>query len=151
MALYGIERLNRLKDSIVNMPVENFMADITQENKDFIEDKNTESLEQGLDSDGNLITPEYSPFTVAYKKSIGATFDVVTLKDKGDFHKSITAEVKPYGFEMVANDNKWGKLVEKYGEAIVGISKVDVEELRGEVYLPNLIFKVKDYFRQLNG
>ena len=61
----------------------------------------------GQKSDGSIIRPAYSPATVRLKIRKGQPDDRVTLKDKGDFYKSI----KP----MVPEDVLIALMIHKYG------------------------------------
>lgn len=143
MALDAIEqlqqKLRRLPDQVDGM-----MQRITERNKAIIEDKVIAQMQAGLNSDGQPITPAYSPFTVAYKKSIGAAFDRVTLEGDGDFYKGEKVEVHAEGFQTTNTDRKWGKLTEKYGD-VTDLSPKSTEELREEVYLPELHEEINDY------
>lgn len=144
MAQDAIEQLQKKLRSLPDA-IDDMMQRITEENRAVIEDKNIAQLEAGLDAEGSPIEPEYSPFTVAYKKSIGQPFDRVTLHDSGSFYKGMKANVFSNGFEMFNSDSKWGKLTEKYGD-VAGLSEKSIEELREEVYLPGLQEDVKEFF-----
>jgi hypothetical protein len=140
------KRLEKLKQALRNIPAEAMLERITDENKSLIEDKNIAQLEAGKDSNANDITPAYSEFTKRYKQSKGQVYDRVTLHDTGSFYNGITANPMSTGFEMINNDSKWGKLTEKYGEAIIGLSEKSISELREEVYYPEMKRELVNYF-----
>lgn len=98
-------------------------------------------LFEGLDGDGNEITPGYSEITVIIKQAKGQPTDRVTLKDTGEFYNSFDVVVTLDGVQMVADTIKGNNdLIKIYGEAITGIS----EESK-KVYLEYF----KDEFRNL--
>lgn len=75
---------------------------------------NREALEDGEYTNSDPIKPEYSPYTVRKKQIKGQRYDVVTLKDKGDFHKSIRYDVIDDKVTVSATDWKTKVLNPKY-------------------------------------
>ena len=86
-------------------------------------DKQRDQLFSGINAEGDQITPEYSPRTVAIKKKKGQPTDRVTLRDTGEFYGGIFLEVRDSeGLYIVdSQDEKTGSLVKKYGEDILGL------------------------------
>lgn len=100
-----------------------------KENEGQIIDLNTEEqLMKGLDSDGQAITPGYTPFTVSIKRQKGQPTDRVTLKDEGDFHRSFKIAYGNDAFAIYADDPKAQKLERKYGNEIFGLTDDNLQE-----------------------
>jgi hypothetical protein len=55
--------------------------------------------------------------------------DRVTLRDTGDFHKSIKVDADRTYFEIYATDWKTDDLKEKYGDEILGLTPENKAEL----------------------
>lgn len=142
------QRLEQLKQALKEVPIDAMFETVTQANTATIEQKNIDQLDAGLDGEGKPITPEYSPFTVAAKKKIGAVWDRVTLEHTGAFRASIAPDIQARGFEMVASDNKWGILTEMYGD-VVKLNPQSKEELKQEVYKPGILEQLKNYFDRI--
>lgn len=60
----------------------------------------------------------YKPKTIQIKKRKGQPTTRVTLRDTGDFHKSMYVVFDAEGFYITASDEKTPDLVKKYGEEI---------------------------------
>lgn len=121
-----------------------WMQEITDEVSEEIEDLNTGQLDHGIDSEGQEITPFYTPFTVRLKKAKGQEADFVTLEDTGAFRRSFTTEVFRDRFEINATDSKRQELVDKYTKEIFGLTEESQEALR-EIYKDYLEEKIRDY------
>ena len=76
----------------------------------------------GLRSDGSEIEPSYTRLTKQIKSEKGQPYDRVTLKDTGSFYKKTFIKLDPDGFEFDSADPKRDELVEKYKEAIFGLT-----------------------------
>lgn len=83
---------------------------------------------QGIDSEGQAITPGYTPFTVSIKRGKGQPTDHVTLRDTGDFHRSFKISYGTDAFAIYADDPKAQKLENKYGAEIFGLTDENVDE-----------------------
>jgi len=59
----------------------------------------------------------YTRTTIRYKISKGQPADRTTLKDKGDFHVSITIDAYPDRFEISSSVSHSKYLIAKYGPA----------------------------------
>lgn len=93
-------------------------------------------LNEGKRGDNSEITPEYTPFTKVIKRAKGQPSDRVTLKDSGDFWKSIKTSPTDSFVELYATDKKTNELLAKYGELVLGLNKTNITILQG---------KFKDY------
>lgn len=83
----------------------------------------------GIDSEGNEINPGYTEFTIKIKMEKGQPFDKVTLKDTGDFHNSLYIRYAKGEFEIMSDDPKADKLMEKYGEEILGLINENLQDI----------------------
>lgn len=84
--------------------------------------RDTQLFERGIDAEGNLITPEYTPFTVSLKQFSGQVADHVTLRDTEAFHNSFLMDAASFPVEITASDPKTGELKSKYGDDIFGLT-----------------------------
>lgn len=137
--------LQDLIKRLTSIPTTDFVREIVEENKPYLEDKNTEQLNAGMSSDGSNIYPPYSPFTKAIKAAKGQPFDRVTLKDEGDFHSSIKAQAEANGFTMKATDWKAEGLQIVYGEEILGLSEDSIAEFKEDIVRPEMIDKTRNH------
>lgn len=117
-----------LLDGLTSIDIAAMVKASVEAHKAEIEDLNTDQLNAGLSANGQRITPPYVPFTVAIKQAKNQPSDRVTLKDEGDFHKSIFVKTHQNAFEMDATDPKTPALVGKYGEAILGLTDRNIDE-----------------------
>lgn len=95
--------------------------------KDFT-DKQREQLFSGINAEGDEITPEYSPRTVAIKRKKGQPTDRVTLRDTGDFYAGIFIEPREDIYVVDSADEKAGALQKKYGEEIFDLAPKNKEK-----------------------
>ena len=79
-------------------------------------------FKEGVDSNGVELIPPYADSTVARKKRKGDPYDHVTLRDEGDFHRSIEFDYREDEVAFVSFDSKYFYLSEKYGDAILGLT-----------------------------
>lgn len=107
-------------------------------------DLNIEQMMAGQDSDGNRITPEYAPFTIEIKKAKGQPYDRVTLKDEGDFHRSMFMKADNFPVMFDSKDSKTDDLTRKYGNSIFGLTKQHLGDFKEDISED-----VKKYYRDL--
>ena len=88
----------------------------------------------GENSKGSLIKPKYANSTISIKKSKGQPYDRVTLRDTGDFHKSLKVVAYDNYVEVYSDSLKALGLVEKYGDDIFGV-RDDLMREFVEVYI----------------
>jgi hypothetical protein len=149
-----IEELIESYTKILNNSVLNIFELIEKailEHRDKFEDANREQLKHGLSAlDEKITAPSnlpyqfYAPFTVREKKRKNQEHKFITLKDSGDFHKSITMKLTPDGFSLDATDPKKNKLVIKYGEEVLGITEANLNILLKGQIVPELISIIKN-------
>lgn len=101
-----------------------------KDNEAAILDLNIEDqlFQQGIDSDGQAITPGYTPLTISIKRQKGQPTDRVTLRDEGDFHRSFQISYGNDAFGIYATDQKAQKLERKYGKEIFGLTDQSLQE-----------------------
>lgn len=128
------ERLNTFKNS---KAVE-IIYQVIKDNEDDVIDLNIDQMEEGIDSEGELIRPAYSPMTISIKKKKGQPYKIVTLKDKGDFHESVFLIYTGDSIKFTADDSKTKKLRGKYGQVIFGLNKSSLRKFRNFIAIPIL-------------
>lgn len=110
-------RLRAFKDSLPQL-----LEDIVRDKEDVIVSAiaNNQLYSRGINGRGKKIMDyaPYAPRTIKNKKRKGQPTTRVTLRDTGDFHKSMFVVFDPEGFYVTANDEKTPYLVKKYGEEI---------------------------------
>lgn len=102
-------------------------AEIVQMNVDRL-------YELGTYTTGASIEPPYTPFTVRVKRSKGQETGHVTLRDTGDFHKSIYVRFERDQMVVLASDPKTQKLANKYGKQILGFTDQDLAVIQAKIY-----------------
>lgn len=134
------KRLERfdLLEAITN-GMEQYEEDLVDLNKD-------QMNEQGVDSKGNRIEPDYAPSTVAVKTAEGQTFSHVTLRDTGSFQRSMYLFIQGDSFDFDSSDSKTPDLVAKYGDNIFGLTS----ESKREAFTM-LIPSIVRQFKQITG
>ena len=93
-----------------------------------MEDQNRAQLLEGKLSNNSDITPPYADFTIKIKKRKGQKHSNVTLKDTGEFYKSIYADPVNDGIIFGANDEKANKLESKYSSDIFGLTDANLDK-----------------------
>ena len=105
-------------------------------NKDVLKTMQTEQqMFAGQTATEEAIKPSYQPATINYKKRTGQPFDRVTLKDTGDFYKSIEIEAKANDFVISTQISYSIYLVEKYAD-ILGITDTNLNTFVNNYTLP---------------
>jgi len=116
------KRATSLKRGGINALIQ----ELIKSNVKYIKELQTEEqMYEGVRSDGSDILPEYTPYTKFIKrllKSPAQPTDRVTLKDSGDFYNKVYIKMDRDGFELDSADPKRDELVEKYKEAIFGLT-----------------------------
>lgn len=113
---------------------------------EIVEIQTMEQLFQGEFADGSMIRPAYTPFTISIKKKKGQPTDRVTFKDTGKLYDSIKLNVFADRAEIVSNDSKVPKLLEKYKGPIFGIQPKKLAEFVEEKLRPLVVQNVLDEF-----
>lgn len=124
----NVWQLKRATDEIIRDYYKELINILSSLAKDIAE-TNADQLFAGLRADDTDIEPAYKPFTIAIKKEKGQPTDRVTLKDTGEFHRSIFVKFTNNTIIIDSNNDLRDKLVEKYGAAIFGLTKQNKEAL----------------------
>lgn len=124
----NVWQLKRATDEIIRDYYKELINILSSLTKDIAE-TNADQLFAGLRADDTGIEPAYKPFTIAIKKEKGQPTDRVTLKDTGEFHRSIFVKFTNNTIIIDSNNDLRDKLVEKYGAAIFGLTKQNKEAL----------------------
>ncbi|MGI4871387.1 MAG: hypothetical protein ACRYFX_09430 [Janthinobacterium lividum] len=141
----SLARLDSLTAGLKRLPalLTATVGQVVQENAYVLELDNQHQLEEGLDTNGRDIGPEYTVTTVEIKKEKGQDADRVTLKDSGAFYRSLVARVRSQDVELVGTDSKTQELQQKYGNAVVGLSDEAVQDFREEYIRPELEYQTR--------
>lgn len=124
-----------------------------KDNEAAILDLNIEDqlFQQGIDSEGQAITPGYSPLTISIKRQKSQPTDRVTLRDTGDFHRSFEMSYGNDAFGIYATDPKSQSLERKYGKEIFGLTDKSLQEAI-DITKPDIQQRSKRIiFQNLNG
>ena len=116
------------------------------EYREMLLDMERDRLFRGEWADGSQIEPPYKPFTSNAKAAKGLPDDRVTLFDTGAFYGAFTVEMDGHDLLFTSADPKTGKLVEKYGEGIFGLSDDDRKTARKRSRA-----LVREWFRAVTG
>lgn len=123
------------------------VQNIIEQNEPFIVDcvANKQLFDRGVNALGVSIMDyrPYTPLTVQLKSEKNQPTDRVTLKDTGDFHKSIKVDADRTYFEIYATDWKTDDLKEKYGDEIFGLTPENKAELIWDKLYPAMLAQTK--------
>lgn len=140
------DKINAFKafESEINEVIRN----ILQDNEAFICDMNSQVqlYENGVDRN-NVEIKSYAPYssvTIDIKSEKGQVTSRVTLRDTGDFHRSFYLEINDTNFEIKVADSKSDKILESYGEQILGLTDSNLNEVIWEYIYPILIKKLRE-------
>lgn len=139
-------RLRKFK-AILSQELENIILD----NESIIVEMITQQqlYEQGIEGRGIEIS-SYAPYaesTIRKKIKKGQPTNRVTLKDTGDFYKSLRIEFDDKGFYIVSNDFKSPYLLKKYGPTIFRLTDENLKTLIHKYIKPTLTVKLKEYLQ----
>lgn len=90
-----------------------FQDDLAESNGDWL-------FTTGSDTNGRSLGV-YAKKTIQRKIKKGQPYDRVTLRDTGDFQKSISLKISQKGFTFIASDYKTEELQSRYGADILGL------------------------------
>lgn len=113
----------------INKGIDAVVISYAKEYESEIIDLNTEQLYQGIDSNGEDISPPYRPMTISIKQGLGQPTNRVTLKDEGDFYDGFFVNYGNDWFALGSDDEKAQKLEKKYGADIYGLTDKSKEDL----------------------
>ena len=99
---------------------------------------------KGEDSKGISIHPDYADLTIDFKIENNQPFDRVTLKDSGDFYRSITVESSNNQLIISASIEYAADLMGKYGNDILGIQPEEMKAFFKKYVIPELITNINN-------
>jgi len=136
-----IKEINIVKAGVLNAVKKSIEAD-----KHVIEDDITDDQmwSKGIDGFGKSLG-EYSPYTKKIKSTKGQRIDHITLRDTGEFHKSIKVILTSAGVQITSDPVKEDgtNLINEYGEAILYLTESNLNEFKNDFLKPDLLI----YFR----
>lgn len=97
----------------------------------------------GTDGDGNKIKPDYAYSTVQIKASKKQRTSHVTLRDTGDFYKSMFIDFNKGNVFVNSNDSKSGSLINKYGKSIMELTLQEQRIIIDTIIEPFLVKEIK--------
>lgn len=136
-------------DAVLNAELRNEIFD----NEDLIIRMVIENqlYEKGIEGRGIEISSymPYRPRTIIRKRKKGQPTNRVTLKDTGEFYRSLHLEMDSDGFYIKSDDDKAQYLLKKYGTTIFRLTNENLSYLIREKIRPSLSNKLKN--KILNG
>ena len=137
-----IYRLRRF-DDIVRDELGEIMFDKELIIKDMV--VNQQLYKQGINGQGEFIMDyePYKPRTIKNKKKKGQPYNRVTLRDTGDFYRSIHLKRVAGGYGLVASDWKADKLLKKYRPTVLRLTNENLNILLREYIRPELVKRLK--------
>lgn len=124
------------------------LTDEILQNEDLIISMIQDQLYSGLDGYSLNIKPPYALSTIRKKIRKGQPVDRVTLRDTGDFYKSLHVAFDNDGFYIASSDQELsGILKSKYGSPILRLSNENLNALIWKVIRPSLTEKMREYIR----
>ena len=136
-----------LKERLRSLPIEDFIREVVEDNKEELADMNIAQLELGQDSEGELIRPELrNPGYAKMKKYKGGKAPLGTpdMKDTGSLYNKTNAEVRGNKIYFGSTDSKAPKLIKKYGK-LFGVQDEGQEQFSQETLKDELIEKTRNY------
>lgn len=115
---------------------EKIMNDCINNTSEDILDANRDQLFAGKDKQGKEIIPEYKQITIDIKKEKGQPTDRVTLKDTGEWHKSLFMKTESNKIFIDSDHELTSELLEKYdrgNDTILGIPQNKKETINESI------------------
>jgi len=87
-------------------------------------------MNSGTDGNDNLIGGgQYADMTIRHKLFTNQTTEHFTLFDQGNFHKGMFIKLDGDLALITSSDGKTGDLISRYGEAILGLTEEETEQV----------------------
>lgn len=138
--------LNHLKkkiEALERFSFQNELVTILDANKERIADLQASQLAKGINSKGAPIYPQYSPFTVQYKKmfgvGLGAVTDRVTFFQTGELYRKLYAAVNAKNYTIKADTFKFDKMIKRSGADTVGLNVESRRDFVNEITRPQIL------------
>ena len=107
-------------------------------------------FQRGEDGDGKKISPGYSRKTIAKKRNKRQRTSHVTLRDTGEFYKSMFVEFINNNIIIDSNDDVTPLLEEKYGEAILKLTDYELDFVIDSILEPAINKFINDFNTDIN-
>ncbi|MGR3177516.1 MAG: hypothetical protein ACUZ8E_05630 [Candidatus Anammoxibacter sp.] len=142
-------KISQLKQIKKNL--NRFIGESALRHSNIIEDFITEDqlFERGIDGLGKSLG-QYSPFTKQFKDTIAGRLgrntrsDHITLRDTGDFHRSIKVKLQRDGIKIESDPIKEDtNLLTEFGEEILFLTEENLTEFRNVLLKDDLIRNIK--------
>lgn len=131
--------------------IEGWTKEACEARRDDIVQLNRDRLWKGLSHEGYEIWPSYAYSTIKYKQRRGAPFDRVTLRDYGDFYRTLAVVFTAKEFHVTSGDPDFDKvewLQMHYGNQIYGFTEEDREWISIVLISDEVGQKVHDYVKK---
>ena len=99
--------------------------------------RDTQLFDEGSDSKGNLLSPDYTDVTIFLKRLSGQPTNRVTLRDTEAFHNSFFMDASKFPVRIDATDSKTSELKSKYGNDIFGLDEESQSTFNAQI-LPDV-------------
>ena len=113
-----VRRFRREKNKIA--------LEVVRKNENSIIALQRKQMDQGIDSDGNIIG-YYSDYTKRKKKKEGKPYGRVNLEDEGDFKEGLRITTFYTFFIIDSDDSKETDILLKYNSRIYGLTPENLE------------------------
>lgn len=135
-------RLRAFKNSLPQL-----LEEIIRDKEDVIVSAiaNDQLFRRGINGRGEKIMDymPYKPSTIRRKQKKGQPTTRVTLKDTGDFYKSMFVVFDSEGFYITSSDDKAKYLVKKYGESIFRLTNENFTRIIRSHIRKELVKRIK--------
>lgn len=135
-------RLRRFKDDL-NKHLEDIILSKEEEIINIVTQE--QLFKEGINGKGIKIMDyqPYRPSTIKAKIRKGQPTNRVTLRDTGEFYKSMFLVFESDGFYITSSDDKTKYLIKKYGEEIFRITDNNLTKLLREHIRKELVNRIK--------
>ena len=135
-------RLRAFKDNLPEL-----LEEVVRDKEDVIiaAITNDQLFRRGINGRGEKIMDymPYRPSTIRKKQKKGQPTTRVTLKDTGDFYKSMFVVFDAEGFYIASNDDKTKYLVKKYGNTIFRLTDKNLTRILRSHIRKELVKRIK--------
>ena len=114
--------ISRLNEVFQSLDLVELTAIAAKENEVKMVDLNRDQMNEGILSTGNTIEPPYTQFTVDHKIKKHQRYDVVTLRDHGDFQDEMYQIISGRQYDYFSHNYIAGKLQFNYSPEIFGLT-----------------------------
>lgn len=117
-------------------------TDAMEQESDNITQLNRDQMNEGKLSDGSFIKPPYKQITRQHKAIKGQVFNVVTLRDTGEFQSRMFLQIRGTSFDFNSTDWKAPSLEDKYSPLIYGLTN-ESKQVAWQLCKPHVVREIK--------